>query len=125
MAKTATDVGNELVALCQAGKNLECINTLYADDIVSVEAFAPPGTDRTVKGIEAIRGKHDWWTKNHVVHSAETYGPYPHGDDKFAVRFVYDITHKPTERRVMMDEVAVFTVANGKIVREEFYYKGG
>jgi ketosteroid isomerase-like protein len=57
--------------------------------------------------------------------TAHTYGPYPHGDDRFAVRFVYDITQKPTGRRVMMDEVAVFTVANGKIVREEFYYKGG
>jgi hypothetical protein len=125
MAKTALEIGKQLVAFCQAGKNLDSINTLYSDDIVSVEAFAPPGGDRTVKGIDAVRGKHDWWESNHIVHSAETYGPYPHGDDKFAVRFVYDITHKPTERRVMMDEVAVFTVANGKIVREEFYYQGG
>lgn len=125
MAKTALEIGNQLVAFCQAGQNLESINTLYADDIVSVEAYAPPGGERAVKGIDAVRAKHDWWTKNHDVHSAETYGPYPHGDDRFAVRFVYDITVKPTGQRNMMDEVAVFTVANGKIVREEFFYKGG
>jgi hypothetical protein len=125
MAKTALEIGKQLVGFCQAGKNLDSINTLYSDDIVSVEAFAPPGGDRTVKGIEGVRGKHDWWEKNHVVHSAETYGPYPHGDDKFAVRFVYDITQKATDRRVTMDEVAVFTVSNGKIVREEFFYQGG
>jgi ketosteroid isomerase-like protein len=126
MAKTASEIGNQLVAFCQAGQNLESINTLYADDIVSVEAFAPPGAgDRAVKGIDAVRKKHDWWTANHEVHSAETYGPYPHGDDRFAVRFVYDLTNKPSGKRNTMDEVAVYTVANGKIVREEYFYKGG
>jgi ketosteroid isomerase-like protein len=125
MAMTALEIGKKLVKFCQEGKNLDSINTLYSDDIVSVEAHAPPGTDRTVKGIEAVRGKHAWWTANHTVHSAETYGPYPHGDDRFAVRFVFDITNKPSERRMMMDEVAVYTVANGKVVREEFYYQAG
>jgi ketosteroid isomerase-like protein len=126
MAMTAAEIGTKLVKYCQEGKNLDSINTLYSDDIVSVEAFAPPGGgDRVAKGIEAIRAKHAWWSENHVVHSAETYGPYPHGDDRFAVRFVYDITQKPTGRRVMMDEVAVYTVANGKIVREEYFYQGG
>jgi ketosteroid isomerase-like protein len=125
MALTANDIGEKLVKLCQENKNLESISTLYADDIVSVEAHAPPGGDRTVKGLDGVRKKHDWWTENHVVHSAETYGPYPHGDDKFAVRFVYDLTQKQTGRRVSMDEVAVYTVKDGKIVREEYFYKGG
>jgi ketosteroid isomerase-like protein len=121
----AKDISQKLVQFCNEGKNLESINTLYAPDIVSVEAFAPPGSDRVVKGIDGIRGKHKWWTDNHEVHSAETFGPYPHGDDKFAVRFVYDITFKPTGARMKMDEIAVFTVANGKVVREEFFYTGG
>jgi ketosteroid isomerase-like protein len=126
MAMTASEIGEKLVKFCQEGKNIDSINTLYSDDIVSVEAFAPPGgADRTAKGIDAVRAKHDWWTANHEVHTAETYGPYPHGDDRFAVRFVYDLTQKPTGKRVMMDEVAVFTVANGKVVREEYFYKGG
>ena len=126
MTMTAHEVGKKLVSFCQQNKNLESINTLYAQDVESIEASAPPGGgNRAVKGIEAVRGKHDWWTANHEVHSAETYGPYPHGDDRFAVRFVYDITNKPSGRRMTMDEVAVFTVANGKIVREEFFYTGG
>ena len=69
-----------------------------------------------------MREKGTWWNENHTVHCAETYGPYPHGDDKFAVRFVYDVTQKVTNRRFTMDEIAVFTVANGKVVREEFFY---
>jgi ketosteroid isomerase-like protein len=118
----AQEVGTRLVALCREGKSEECKDTLYSPDIISVEAAAPPGADRTSRGIEAIRAKGKWWTDNHTVHSAETFGPYPHGDDRFAVRFVYDITSKPMNKRFTMDEVAVFTVNNGKITKEEFFY---
>jgi ketosteroid isomerase-like protein len=122
----AHELGKKLVELCKQNKNSESINTLYANDVESVEAHAPPGAgNRAVKGIEAVRGKNQWWSDNHVVHKAEVYGPYPHGDDRFAVRFVYDITHKPSSQRMTMDEIAVFTVANGKVVREEFFYTGG
>ena len=121
----AKEIGTKLVELCKAGKSHECHETLYSPDIVSVEAFAPPGSDRTAKGIAAVNGKSKWWAENHEVHKAETFGPYPHGDDRFAVRFVYDITRKMDGKRVTMDEVAVFHVANGKIVREEFFYAAG
>jgi ketosteroid isomerase-like protein len=121
----AHEIGKKLVQLCKEGKNLESVNTLYSADIVSVEASAPNGGDRESKGIEAIRGKNAWWYANHEIHSAEAHGPYPHGDDKFAVRFLYDVTFKPSGQRFKMDEVAVFHVANDKIVREEFFYTMG
>lgn len=119
---TAQEVGKKLVQLCKENKNLESINTLYANDIVSVEAGAPNGGDRESRGIEAVRAKHKWFEETHDIHKAEVFGPYPHGDDKFAVRFVYDMTHKPNKQRFIMDEVAVFHVKNGKVVREEFFY---
>jgi SnoaL-like domain len=117
------EVANQLVALCKAGKNLESIDTLYADDIVSVEAYAPrAGGEREMKGLDAVRGKSQWWADNHEIHSAGVEGPWPHGDDRFAVRFTYDITNKPSGMRIKMDEIGVFTIANGKVVREEFFY---
>ncbi len=121
---SAKDVGTKYVAMCKEGKHGEIISELFAEDAVSVEAFAPPGGERTVKGVEGIRGKSKWWNENHIVHKAEVFGPYPH-DDRFAVRFLYDITNKPSQRRMTMDEVGLFTVANGKIVKEEFFYTGG
>jgi ketosteroid isomerase-like protein len=33
-----------------------------------------------------------------------------------------DQTHKPSGRRLTMDEVRLFTVSNGKIIKEEFFY---
>jgi ketosteroid isomerase-like protein len=120
---SVVEIANQLVAFCKAGKNLEAINTLYADDIVSVEAHTPPGGgERVMRGIDAVRGKSEWWAANHEIHSAGVEGPWPHGDDRFAVRFSYDITNKPSGMRISMDEIAVFTLANGKIVREEFFY---
>ena len=120
---TGHEVGKKYVALCKEGKNEECLNELFAKDAVSVEAGGPPGMDRTAKGVDAIKAKGKWWTDNHIVHSAEVSGPYPH-DNRFAVRFVYDITNKPSGRRMTMDEVGLFTVENGKITREEFFYTG-
>ena len=122
----AKEIGEKLVALCREGKNLECVNTYYADNVMSVEAAAPPaGGDRVAEGIDAIRGKNQWWTENHEVHSSSVEGPYPHGDDKFAVRFEFDITNKPSGQRMQMDEIGVYTVADGKIVREEYFYDMG
>ncbi|RLB53135.1 MAG: nuclear transport factor 2 family protein [Deltaproteobacteria bacterium] len=119
----AKEIGQKLVELCKEGKNLECINTYYADDIVSVEAAAPPsGGDPVTKGIAGVRAKNEWWAGHHEVHGAEVAGPYPHGEDRFAVRFNYDITNKPSGQRMQMDEVGLFTVADGKIVKEEFFY---
>jgi ketosteroid isomerase-like protein len=117
------EVAAKYVALCREGKPGEIISELFSPEVVSVEAFAPPGGERTVKGQEAVRGKSKWWNENHIVHKAEVFGPYPH-DDRFAVRFLYDITNKPSQKRMVMDEVALFTVSNGKIVKEEFFYPG-
>ena len=121
---TAHEIGKKYVALCKEGNNAEALESLFAKDAISVEAGAPPGMDRTAKGLDAIRAKSKWWTDNHTVHKAEVFGPYPH-DDRFAVRFLYDITNKPSGQRLTMDEVGLFTVENGKIAREEFFYSMG
>lgn len=39
-----------------------------------------------------------------------------------AVRFVYDVTNKPSEKRLTLDEIGLFTVENGRITRGEFFY---
>jgi len=122
---TTLDVAQQYVSLCKQGKNAECLDKLYDKDAVSVEAVSPPsGEDRIASGLAAIREKGKSWGENNTVHKAEVAGPYPN-EDRFAVRFVYDITNKPSGQRITMDEVGLFTVKNGKITREEFFYTGG
>src|SRR5579884_1292629 len=121
MTMTTQEVANKLVKLCSEGKFQEATETLYSNDIVSVEAGAPPGQSRESKGIEAVKAKGDWWVANHEVHSANVEGPLVAGSH-FAVTFKLDVTFKPQSKRFTMEEVAVYKVANDKIVREEFFY---
>ena len=118
------EIGKRYVSLCQQGKADTCLDELYAKNAVSVEAVPPPGMERTAKGLDAIRAKGKGWQESHVVHSAEVTGPFPN-DNRFAVHFVFDVTDKPTGQRMTMDEVGLFTIEDGKITREEFFYPTG
>ena len=121
----AMEVGNRLVELCQQGKNLEAIDTLYSEIAVSIEPVVMDPMPARSEGIEAIRGKNKWWAENHEVHRGDVKGPYPHGDDRFACYFSYEVTNKPSGRRMQMDEIGLFTLVNGKIQQEEFFYHMG
>ncbi|CAH1198635.1 Ketosteroid isomerase-related protein [Candidatus Nitrotoga sp. BS] len=118
------EIAKKLVELCKQGKNLEALSTLFADDVVSVEAVEMPGAQQEVKGLAAVKGKGEWWVANHEIHSAAVTGPWPHGD-RFVVGFQYDVTNKPSGMRMKLDEVGLYSVHNGKIVREEFFYDAG
>ena len=115
------ELAKKFVALCHQHRDAEALDTMFAKDAVSVEAAAMPNLPQEMHGVEAIKGKGKWWVENHEVHSAVVEGPYPNGD-RFAVRFNYDVTRKATGERIKMDEVALYTVRDGKIVREEFFY---
>jgi hypothetical protein len=116
-------VAEELVSLCRAGRNLDAINSLYSQDIVSVESMGNEQMPQTTKGLDAIRKKGEWWRENNEVHSARVDGPFIGEDDKFAVYYNYDITSKQRNQRATMEEMALYTVKDGKIAREQFFYK--
>jgi len=118
------DIAKQLVSLCSQGKNLEALDTLYSNDVVSVEAAAMPGMGRVATGLAAVKAKNAWWIDNHEVHSASICGPWPH-DERFVVGFKIDVTNKLSGQRMQMEEVGLYTVADGKIVREEFFYDMG
>lgn len=120
-------VGRKLVELCREGKNLEAVDSLYSPDIVSIEAMGDPSMPARMEGLQAIKGKNEWWMQNHEVHSAVAEGPWPNGD-RFIVRFKYDVTPKAgpmSGQRMTMDETALYTAKDGKITQEEFFYHMG
>lgn len=111
-------IATEFVALCKAGQFDAAGEKFWADDVVSIE---PMGPQPVVSGIAAVRGKGEWWYANHEVHSAEAAGPYVNGD-QFAVRFNLDVTVRASGQRMAMEEVALYTLRDGKIVEERFFY---
>jgi len=117
----ALKVGQKLVDLCKEGKNREAVETLYADDVESVEPCTMPDMPNPLKGKEAVLGKTDWWFENHEVHGGEVKGPFPHGD-QFIVLFEMDVTHKPSGNKMHLEEAGLYTVKDGKVAREDFFY---
>jgi hypothetical protein len=123
---TSKEVGEKLVALCRANKTEDALS-LYSPRAVSVEAQGSEAMPAVIEGVDKIRGKAEWWFSNNEIHGAQVRGPFPNGD-RFAVIFNFDFTPKAgpsAGKRVQFEEVGLYTVENGKIVREEFFYSMG
>lgn len=72
-------------------------------------------------GRKAIEAKNQSWSAAYRIHSASAEGPYL-GASGFAVKYRIDAEEKATGKREVMEEVGVYTVQKGKVVREEFMY---
>ena len=97
---------------------------LYDDNVVSVEAYGMGGGSPETRGKEGVRGKVDWWVNSMEVHSFDAKGPFV-AHDRFVVQYDADVSDKKTKERRKMSEVGVYTVKDGKIVREEFLAERG
>ena len=113
------EVAKKVVELTRKQAWHQAVDELYADDIVSVEARTHDGSSPETRGIKDIRGKVDWWIDAMQVHSFSASEPFV-AHDRFVVQYDADITEKESKQRRKMSEVGVYTVKNGKIVREEF-----
>jgi len=112
---TPAEIGASLVALFNSGKADEVPGLWHHKKIESIES------DGTVfEGRKGVAEKDAWWYANFTVHSSRADGPFV-GATGFAVLFEMEISPaaNPAER-TKVREVGVYTVAKGKIVREEF-----
>lgn len=116
------EIADELVKGCREGREVENLDKLYAPDAVSAEPNDMDGQSRITEGLDGIKAKHAWFDGAMTDVQVEASDPMLHGDDRFAVRFFGKATVKETGDTMDMDEVAVYHVAGGKIVREEFFY---
>jgi len=120
MIMTTREIAEDLAKLCAEGKFMESGEKYWADDVASVEF----GGDNPVShGKEAVKAKSEWFMGAHEVHGIKIEGPWVNGD-QFGVRFTMDMTNKQSGRRMTMDEIGVYTLKNGKIAEERFFYAG-
>jgi SnoaL-like domain len=109
------EVAQKIVELVRKQAWYEALDALYADNVVSVEG----GGGNEVRGKEGVRGKIDWWMGAMEVHGFDASEPFV-GGDSVVIQYDADVTDKKTKERRHLCEVGVYTVKNGKIVREEF-----
>ena len=115
---TPLEVGKDLVAMFNAGKVGEIEAKHWSPKITSIEGV---GVSMGWSGKAAVEAKNQGWMMDHVIHGASAEGPYV-GATGFSVKFRMDVETKSTGERTTMEEVGVYTVQDGKIVREEFMY---
>ncbi|MDQ3546418.1 MAG: nuclear transport factor 2 family protein [Verrucomicrobiota bacterium] len=115
---TTSEVGKKVVELVRKQAWREAIDTLYGDDVVSVEARGMDGEPEK-RGIDAVRAKTEWWIETMQVDDLKVTGPYV-AHDRFVVLYEMEFGEKSSKDRIRMSEAGVYTVKDGKIVREEF-----
>ena len=113
------EIAKKVVELVRKQAWYEALDTLYDDNVVSVEASSAGGGSPETRGKEAVRGKIDWWVNAMEIHSFDASDPFV-GHDRFVVQYDADVTDKNSKQRRKLSEVGVYTVKDGKIIREEF-----
>lgn len=123
--ETLMKIANAVVEANKSGELGPLLDAHYAEDVVSIEAASNGEMPRAAEGLEALKAKHAWWEGAMEFHSGDTFGPFFFDPDRFAVRYTMDVTNKQTGDRIQGEEIAVYTVADGKIIREEFFWAAG
>lgn len=116
---TPGEIARAVVNHIQGGGQDQVIwDKFWSRNAVSMEGEGMP---MAWNGIKAIRAKSQWWNDNHTIHNAKVSGPYV-GAQGFAIHFEMESEEKSSGRRTWMEEVGVYSVQKGKVVREEFMY---
>ena len=117
---TTQEVANRFDELAKTGQWNQIQAELFAENAVSLEPQESPGL-KSAQGLAAIREK----GKKFEEMVEEMHGGYSTtpvvGGRFFSVAMGMDVTYKGMGRQ-KMDEIAVYEVKDGKIVKEQFFY---
>ena len=116
---TTKEVAQKLVSHYNAGE-LDQITELYDENVVSIEKDGS-GDHGHIQGLEARKQKTEQWQNMMETHNATASEPLV-SENQFAVRFEFDCTQRDTGERMQVDEIGIYHVRDGKIVREQFWY---
>ncbi|HET6995280.1 MAG TPA: nuclear transport factor 2 family protein [Chitinophagaceae bacterium] len=117
---TTKEVADRLSGLFKENKWAEAQEELFSQDAVSVEPPHAQGL-QTVQGLDAIKKKgEDFNQMVEEMHGGWAGEPIVAGN-YIAIPMGMDVTMKGAGRS-KMDEIALYEVKDGKIVKEQFFY---
>ena len=117
---TTQEIADRLVDLCRKGEYETCYQELYSPEIVSIEPEHAPGPS-IVHGLEGIAEKGKKWKEmTEEFHGSSVGDPIVSGNH-FSCAMMVDVTFKG-QGRMKMEEICVYTVKDGKVVSEQFFY---
>jgi ketosteroid isomerase-like protein len=117
---TTQEVASRFNEMAQAGQWDKIQDELYSPDAVSIEPAHAQGL-QSVQGLEAIKEKgRQFQGMVEEMHGGYSREPQVAGNH-FSVAMGMDVTMKGMGR-MNMDEIAVYEVKEGKIVKEQFFF---
>ena len=117
---TTKEVADRLSQLFKENKWKEAQEELFSDDAESIEPPHAKGL-QTVKGLDAIKKKSDDFNNAVEEMHGGWVGEPVVGGNFIAVGMGMDCTMKGMGR-MNMEEICVYEVKDGKIVKEQFFY---
>jgi hypothetical protein len=118
---TIQEIAARFDELAQTGQWGQIVDELFSEDAESIEPASGGAGMPSVKGKEAMRKKgEEFNAQMEEFHSAYC-SPAVMGGNHFSVAMGMDVTMKGAGR-IKMDEICVYKVEDGKIVKEQFFY---
>lgn len=116
---TTQEIADQLVTFCRQGQYNEAQSQLYSENAVSIE---PEGSQwGKVEGAEAIKAKGEQWASMvEEVHGVTVSDPLV-AANFFSISMSNDVSFKGMGR-MTMEEICVYEVQDGKIVKEQFFF---
>lgn len=113
------EIANRLAELCRKGEFETVYKELYSPDCVSIE---PKGAQMEIcEGLEAMAAKGKAWNESIVEFHASSVGDPIVSGNHICMPMMMDATFKEYGRE-KMNELCVYEVKDGKIVKEQFFY---
>jgi len=117
---TTAEIAQRFNTLAKEGNWNQIQDELFAENAVSIEPPGAPGL-QSAEGMKAIKQKaKDFEQSVEEMHGGYSSDPLVAGN-YFAVAMGLDATFKQMGR-MKMDEIALYEVKDGKIVKEQFFY---
>lgn len=113
------EIASRLVDYCRRGDYTAAHKDLYAADAVSIEPGGTP--ENSMKGLDALAEKSRMFSETFEVHGNTVSDPQVAGPF-FSCVMAVDVTNRKSGARFTLEEIGVYEVHGGKIVREQFFY---
>lgn len=117
---TTQEIANRLVTLCKKGEFDTAQKELFSEDAISIEPYETPDFAKETKGLAAIEAKGKKWEESVEASYGYTVSDPIVAGNSFACTLGMDIKMKGHDRMVV-SELCVYNVKDGKIVSEEFF----
>lgn len=116
---TTQEIATRLVDLCRKGDFKTVYEELYSPNCVSIEPAGAPM--ERCEGLEAMAAKGKAWNESMEEFHASSVGEPIVAGNHICMTMMMDATFKGVGRE-KMDELCVYEVQDGKIVKEQFFY---